>query len=55
MFIEWYFALALLISLVVGQMMLGVPVAIAFMSTNLICAFIFMGDTYAFYQCPSSS
>jgi len=55
MFIEWYFALALLISLVVGQMMLGVPVAIAFMTTNLICAYIFMGDTYAFYQVVDNS
>ncbi len=37
MFFEWYIALGLLISLVVGLMMLGVPVAIAFMATNLIC------------------
>ncbi len=55
MFVEWYIALALLISLVVGQMMLGVPVAIAFMSTNLLCAYLFMGDSYAFYQVVDNS
>nr|WP_114965708.1 TRAP transporter large permease subunit [Alkalilacustris brevis] len=52
---EWYFALGLLISLVVGQMMLGVPVAIAFMAANLLCAYLFMGDTFAFYQVVDNS
>jgi tripartite ATP-independent transporter DctM subunit len=55
MFFEWYIALGLLISLVVGLMMLGVPVAIAFVATNLICAYIFMGDTFAFYQVVDNS
>lgn len=55
MILEWYMALALLIGLVVGLMMLGVPVAFAFMATNLICAYIFMGDTFAFYQVVDNS
>lgn len=55
MFVEWYIALAMLITLVVGQMMLGVPVAIAFMSTNLLCAYIFMGDSFAFFQVVDNS
>ncbi|WP_338014155.1 TRAP transporter large permease subunit [Alkalilacustris brevis] len=55
MILEWYFALGLLISLVVGQMMLGVPVAIAFMAANLLCAYLFMGDTFAFYQVVDNS
>ncbi len=55
MVMEWYWALTLLISLVVGQMLLGVPVAIAFMSTNLLCAFLFMGDLFAFYQVVDNS
>lgn len=55
MAMEWYWALSLLIGLVIGQMMLGVPVAIAFMSTNLICAYVFMGDSWAFYQVVDNS
>jgi tripartite ATP-independent transporter DctM subunit len=55
MFLEWYWALGLLISLVVMQMMVGVPVAIAFMAANLLSAFIFMGDTFAFYQVVDNS
>ncbi len=55
MVLEWYLALGLLISLVVGQMMLGMPVAIAFMAANLLCAYIFMGDTFAFYQVVDNS
>lgn len=55
MAMEWYWALSLLIGLVVGQMMLGVPVAIAFMSANLICAYVFMGDSWAFYQVVDNS
>ncbi|MFN3143980.1 MAG: TRAP transporter large permease subunit [Paracoccaceae bacterium] len=55
MVLEWYWALTLLISLVIVQMMLGVPVAIAFMSANLICAFLLMGDVYAFFQVVDNS
>ena len=55
MVLDWYLALGLLISLVVGQMMLGMPVAIAFMAANLLCAYIFMGDTFAFYQVVDNS
>jgi tripartite ATP-independent transporter DctM subunit len=55
MFFEWYIALAMLVGLIVVQMMLGVPVAIAFMATNLLCAYLFMGDTYAFYQVVDNS
>lgn len=55
MFMEWYLALGLLVGLVIGQMFLGVPVAIAFMAANLLCAYIFMGDTFAFYQVVDNS
>lgn len=55
MMLEWYWALGLMISLVVGQMLLGVPVAIAFMATNLLCAYVFMGDIYAFFQVVDNS
>ncbi len=55
MVMEWYLALGLLISLVIGQMLLGVPVAIAFMAANLLCAYILMGDLYAFYQVVDNS
>ena len=40
---DWYWAAALLFSLGVGLMFLGIPVAIAFFATNIIGAVFFMG------------
>ena len=39
---EWYFALALLIFMVIGFMFFAVPVAFAFMVTNIVGALIFI-------------
>lgn len=52
---EWYLALGLLVGLVIGQMLIGMPVAIAFMSANIIAGLIFMGDIYALYQIVDNS
>lgn len=40
---EWYLAIALLFSLIIGMMLLGMPVAIAFLASNLVGAWIFLG------------
>ena len=40
---EWYFAGALLIGLIITLMGLGVPVAVAFMATNIIGTLVFIG------------
>ena len=40
---EWYFALALLIGLLIGFMLLGLPVVFAFFAVNIIGAVIFLG------------
>ncbi|MEZ5657855.1 MAG: TRAP transporter large permease subunit [Burkholderiaceae bacterium] len=52
---EWYFALGLLLSLVVGLMMVGVPVAFAFMASNLIGAWIFIGGSASMLQVVDNS
>ena len=40
---EWYSAIALLFALIIGMMLLGMPVAIAFLASNIIGAYIFIG------------
>lgn len=40
---EWYWALALMIGLILALMAVGFPVALAFISANLLGALIFMG------------
>jgi len=40
---EWYLSLALLLGMVLGLMMVGTPVALAFLGANLVGAYIFMG------------
>ena len=52
---EWYYALSLLLSLVVGLMIIGVPVAFAFMATNLIAAWIFIGGSASVLQVVDNS
>ncbi len=42
---EWYWAFALLLGMVIGFLMLGVPVAIAFIATNMIAILVFAGSS----------
>jgi len=42
---EWYFALAFLLGMILGLMFLGFPVALAFIGANLIGATWFMGGS----------
>ena len=51
---EWYWAFALLVGMVVCLMALGVPVAFAFITTNFIGIFIFAG-THGFIQVADNS
>ncbi len=52
---EWWWALSLLLSLVIGFMVLGMPVAFAFMATNLIGALVFIGGSTALIQVVDNS
>ncbi|HSA71381.1 MAG TPA: TRAP transporter large permease subunit [Burkholderiales bacterium] len=40
---EWYWAVALLFGLIVALMLLGMPIAMAFLASNIIAAMLFMG------------
>jgi tripartite ATP-independent transporter DctM subunit len=40
---EWYFSAIFLIGMVVGLMMLGVPVAVAFLATNVVGILVYAG------------
>ena len=44
MVMEWYWALGTLIGMVMFFMAMGVPVALTFITTNIIGVVIFMGD-----------
>jgi tripartite ATP-independent transporter DctM subunit len=52
---EWYSALLFLLSMVVGLMILGVPVAFAFMASNLIGAWVFIGGSASVLQVVDNS
>ncbi len=52
---EWYWALAILIGMVMFFMAMGVPVAMTFITANIIGALIFMGDWVAWTQIVDSS
>jgi len=47
---EWYFALGLLLGLIMLFMLIGMPIAFAFLSANLIGAWIFMGGPNGIIQ-----
>lgn len=47
---EWYWALALLLGSVVGLLILGVPVAFAFLGVNIVGALIFLGGDAGMVQ-----
>ena len=40
---EWYWAMALLLGTIMGLMALGMPVALAFLASNIAGAYVFMG------------
>ncbi|TYP80509.1 tripartite ATP-independent transporter DctM subunit [Maritimibacter alkaliphilus HTCC2654] len=42
---EWYWALSLLVGLVIGLMVIGLPVAIVFLGVNVVGAYLFLGGT----------
>ena len=48
--IEWYLALGLLLGLIVVFMLIGMPVAFAFLAANLIGAWMFMGGSNGIIQ-----
>ncbi|MGP1676691.1 MAG: TRAP transporter large permease [Burkholderiales bacterium] len=52
---EWYAAAAVLIGLIIGMMALGVPVAVAFMATNMIGTLIFVGGVAGMTQVVDNS
>ena len=52
---EWYWALATLIGMVIFFMALGVPVAFTFIITNIIGVLIFMGTTNGWVQIADNS
>jgi tripartite ATP-independent transporter DctM subunit len=47
---EWYWAVALLFGLIVGLMLLGMPIAMAFLASNIVAAMLFMGGTKGIAQ-----
>ncbi|MCA0939581.1 TRAP transporter large permease [Yangia mangrovi] len=40
---DWYWAMALLLGTIMGLMALGMPVALAFLASNIVGAYVFMG------------
>ena len=47
---EWYFALAFLLSLILLFMAIGTPIALAFLAANVIGAWHFMGGQAGILQ-----
>jgi tripartite ATP-independent transporter DctM subunit len=47
---EWYWAVALLFGLIVALMLIGMPVAMAFLAANVVAAYFFMGGTIGIAQ-----
>jgi len=52
---EWYWALTTLIGMVMFFMALGTPVALTFITTNIIGVLVFMGDTAGWTQVVDNS
>lgn len=52
---EWYWAFATLIGMVMFLMVIGVPVAMTFIITNIVGALLFMGDLSAWTQIVDNS
>src|SRR5574341_839886 len=51
---EWYWAVALLLGLIVVLMLVGMPVAMAFLGANIVAAYFFMGGTIGIAQILNS-
>jgi tripartite ATP-independent transporter DctM subunit len=47
---EWYWTVALLFGLIVALMLVGMPVAMAFLGANIVAAYLFMGGTIGIAQ-----
>jgi len=47
---EWYATIALLLGLIVGLMLLGMPIAMAFLAANIVAAMLFMGGASGIAQ-----
>ena len=52
---EWYWALATLIGMVIFFMAMGVPVALTFITTNIIGVIVFMGSMEGWTQIVDNS
>ena len=52
---EWYWALAILIGMVMFFMAMGIPVALTFITANVIGALVFMGDLAGWTQIVDNS
>ncbi len=52
---EWYWALAILIGMVIFFMAMGIPVALTFITANVIGVLIFMGDVAGWTQIVDNS
>jgi tripartite ATP-independent transporter DctM subunit len=53
--VEWYLAGPLLVGMVIALMAMGMPVALAFMTTNLVCSLIFVGGWAGLLQVVDNS
>src|SRR5512138_1180045 len=51
---EWYWSITLLFGLIVGLMLAGMPIAMAFLASNIVAAYLFMGGTLGIAQLLNS-
>jgi tripartite ATP-independent transporter DctM subunit len=52
---EWYFSLSLMVGLICGLMVLGLPIAFTFFLANVVGAFIFLGGSVGISAAVSGS
>jgi tripartite ATP-independent transporter DctM subunit len=51
---EWYWTIALLFGLIVALMLAGMPIAMAFLASNIVAAYLFMGGPLGIAQILNS-
>jgi tripartite ATP-independent transporter DctM subunit len=51
---EWYWAVALLFGLIIALMLAGMPIAMAFLASNIVAAWLFMGGALGIAQILNS-
>lgn len=51
---EWYESIALLFGLIVALMLIGMPIAMAFLASNIVAAYLFMGGPLGIAQILNS-